>query len=209
MIPKKAYFFFVVFLVLAIGCSTRFIVSEIDTSYHGLQSAKKSGSVVATIPKDSRNNKLNVPNFERTWGYLTDRGLYNNVLSSEHVISADIADIIVSVCKAKGYNTKVAEPGEKPAEGAKIVESEIKEFWVDSHSAGLGAFSVTTSFSLNLKVRDKDTRKVLNEIVVNLRDKQTKGAATMGQGVKGTTEVFSENLEKLKNSLYEKLTFQP
>jgi hypothetical protein len=205
MILKKTYIYFLAFIFLLSGCSTRFIVSEIDTSYHGKQPSKKSGNVIATIPKDSRVNKLNVPNFERTWGYLTDRGLYNNVLSSEHVISADIADIIVSVCQARGYNTKVVEPGDAPTEGSKVVESEIMEFWVDSQSAGLGAFKVTTSFRLNLRVRDKDSGKVLKEIEVNVTDKKSKGAASMGQGVKGTTEVFSQNLEKFKNSLYEKL----
>jgi len=208
MVPKKTYLFIAAVIILLSGCSTRFIVSKVDTSYQGQPQAKKTGNVIAKIPKDSRINKLNVPNFDRTWGYLTDRGLYNNVLSSEHVISSDIADIIVSVCQAKGYDTQVAESSDTPIEGAKIVESEITEFWVDSQSAGLGAFKVTTFFSLKLKVRDKDSRNVLKETVVSVKDNQTRGAASMGQGVKGTTEVFSENLEKFKDRLYEKLKLE-
>ncbi len=210
MLSNYRILFFANVLIFLSSCSsTRYIVSHLDTSYQGQPAAKQIGNVIVSIPKDSRNNKLNVPNFDRTWGYLTDRGMYNNVLSTENVISADIADIIVGAFRAKGYNAKVAEPGGLPKEGIKIIESEIRQFWVDSKCYGFGFFNATTLLSLHLKVLDSSSREVLQNINVTVKDKQTKGAVTMEQGVKKTVEVFSQNLEKFKSILLEKIATEP
>jgi hypothetical protein len=89
--------------------------------------------------------------------------------------------------------------------GAKIIESEIMQFWVDSKSSGLGFFVVTTSLNLYLRILDSSSREVLGNIEITVNDKQTSGAMSMGSGVKKTTKIFSDNLEKFKRLLLEKI----
>ena|SRR3990170_3932394 len=192
-------------LILLNSCSTRYIVSSLDTTYQNKSTKSNMGDVIIDIPKDSRVNNLNAPNFNRTWGYLTDRGLYNNFLSSEHIISADIADIIVSAFQAMGYNAKVAGSNAFPMRGGKIVESEIKQFWVDSKCSGFGVFFVTTSLNLHLKMLDSTSHDILLNTEITVSDYQKVGALSMSSGVKSTSEIFSANIEKFKSLLLEKI----
>lgn len=197
----------VIFLFLTC-CSTRYVVTELDTSYHAEPASEQIGNIIVTIPKDSRTNTMNVPNFDRTWGYLTDRGMYNDVLSSQNIIAADIADIIANVCRAKGYNTSVVQDSGTPAEGTKrIIESEITEFWVDSSSTTLG-WLVVTSLNLRIKVLDSNSLSVLDEFAVEFNHTTRKMAFSMSQAVKKTTGVYSENVEEFKHTLFEKLTLE-
>ena len=192
-------------LILLNSCSTRYIVSSLDTSYQKKSTKSHTGDVVISIPKDSRINNYNVPNFNRTWGYLTDRGLYNNILSSENIISASIADIIVSAFQSIGYNAKVAGSNALPMRGEKVVESEIRQFWVDSKCSGFGVFFVTTSINLHLKILDSTSHDILLNTEITVSDYQKVGALSMSSGVKSTSEIFSANIEKFKSLLLEKI----
>jgi len=197
------------FVFLLNGCSTRYVVSDLDSSYHAEMSDVKLGTAIITIPKDTRNNAMNLPNFDRTWGYLTDRGLYNNILSAEHPISADMADIIAGAFRVKGYDVKIAEPGDLSIEGTKVVEAEIKEFFVMSRCSGWGFFHINTSMNVDINISDADSHESAQKVQVTVYDKQTKGAISMAWGVKRTTEVFSQNLNTFKNTLLTKILEVP
>ena len=163
------------FVLFLNSCSTRYVVSKLDSSYSAETSDVKLGTAIIIIPKDSRINAMNLPNFDRTWGYLTDRGLYNDILSTEHPISADMADIIAGAFRIKGYDAKIAEPGELSTKGTKVVEAEIKEFFVTSRCSGWGIFHITTSMNVEINISDADSHESTRKVQITVNDKQKKG----------------------------------
>lgn len=199
----------VCFAILLNGCSTRYVVSQLDSSYYVEANDVKLGTVIVTIPKDSRNNAMNLPNFDRTWGYLTDRGFYNNILSTEHAISADMADIIAGAFKVNGYDAKISETGDLSSKGTKVVEAEIKEFFVISRSSGWGSFYISTRMNVDINILDADSHEILQKVHVTVNNNQKKGALSMAKGVEKTTAIFSQNLETFKNILLIKILEVP
>ncbi len=120
-----------------------------------------------------------------------------------------MADIIANAFKVKGYEATIAETGDLSSEGTKVVEAEIKEFFVTSRCSGWGSFRISTFMNVDIIISDGDSREIVQKVDVIVNDKQKKGAVSMAQGVEKTTAVFSQNLDTFKNALLMKILEVP
>ena len=205
---SKIMILFSVFIcILFINCSTTYIVHEIDPALDVFISKKRYGIILVLLAEDNRKNDMNIPNFDRTWGYLTDRGMYNNILTSKNNFNSVVADIIVNALSACGYDSEIMiENNNNENDNVTIIKPIINEFWVEGRSKGLAYVTISTVIDVKLVTLKGESDQRPFDISVKIEDEQRKGCFSMSQAVDATIDVCSENIEKFKSLLVNKIS---
>lgn len=188
-------------LFLNTGCSTRYSVSQIDTTYRGIQNQPRTKSVYLTIPDDKRPNTINAPNFDRTWGYATDRGMFNVLFSSENTIASIVFDIMKGSLNSIGYEAQLIEdPGQiDPADPNRIlVKTTIKELWANGKSFGYADLSVNTRISIDFQLMDLNASGALNSFSIHQNNSESRFVVSMKQVREKVEQIFADQIEQVK-----------